>query len=191
MFPWEYSMTKSTYNGWTHGYHRGISPKNLTYTVYREYLNDSPHQAWRKGDIVKFHNRLVPPHKQSWTDWFATKRDQKKFWNRIPEIAKYADNQLAMVVGRFRKIKLKWTTFTDYGIVTMMLTGPKAGKLRHYWSTKPFDIKCRYPNTIKFKYMLRSIPPEVVSIYNQVREDDSNEIRNQLCHEIFRFYNEG
>ena len=188
MFPWEYSREVSKYQGRRHQYmSRGYSP--ITYTIVKEYLNDNPHMFWRKGDIVKFHNGLVPPRRKNWTDWFATKRDQKKFWKRIPEIAKYADEQLAIIIGRYRKIKLKYSTFTDYGLVTMMLTGPKAGKTRHYWTTKPFITKCRYPNKIKFKYMLNVIPPEIVEIYNRDRED-SNESRNGMVHEIYKIFHQ-
>lgn len=187
MYPWEFSQTRSTYYGRTHGHYMGRGERQYSYTLIKEYLNDNPHMFWRKGDIVKFADGLVPPHRENWTDWFATKKDQKRFWNRIPEIARYADNQLAIIIGRYRKVKLKWSTFTDYGVVTMMLTGPKAGKTRHYWSSKPFNIRCKFPNKIKFKYMLKAIPPEVVEIYNRERED-SNESRNEMLHEIYRIF---
>lgn len=186
MYPWEYSRHISTYHGMSHGM-RGGRRGSISYTLVKEYIDDNPQQYWRKGDIVKFDNGWVPPARESWTDWFVTKRDQKKFWNRIPEVARYADDQLAIIIGRYRKIKLKWSTFTDYGVVTMMLTGPKAGKIRHYWSTKPFVRKCIFPKKIKFKYMLNSIPPEVVAIYNQTHED-TNEGRNQMLHEIYKIF---
>lgn len=186
MFPWEYSKEFSKYKG----RHRRYMAKDydpITYTVMKEYLNDNPHMFWRKGDIIKFSDGLIPPHRKTWVDWFATKRDQKKFWKRRPEVARYADNQLAIIIGRYRKVKLKYSTFTDYGVVTMMLTGPKAGKTRHYWTAKPFITKCRYPNQIKFKYMMNTIPPEIIDIYNRERED-SNESRNEMLHEIYNIF---
>jgi len=187
MYPWEYSREISTYHGMSYRGGRRGSSTHYKYTLVKEYIDDSPRQYWRKGDIVKFDDGFVPPTRESWVDWFATKRDQKKFWKRIPAIARYADNQLAIIIGRYRKIKLKYSTFIDYGVVTMMLTGPKAGKIRHYWNIKPFVKKCIFPEKIKFKYMLDAIPPEVVKIYNQPHED-TNEGRNQMLYEIYKVF---
>lgn len=191
MYPWEYSREISIYNGYVnrrYGFRKRKS-EPITYNVIKEYINDSPQQYWRKGDIVRFNSRLVPPisHTENWADWFIIKKDQKKFWNAVPWIAKYSDKQLAIIIGKYKKTKLKYQTFIDYGLVTMLLTGPKAGKTRHYWTAKPFKIRCKYPNKIEFKYMLKIIPPEVINIYNQDRED-SNESRNQMIHDIYKIF---
>lgn len=187
MHPWEYSREVSIYNGYTSRPYK-TAPNKYSYKVIKEYIDDTPRQNCRKGDIVKFMDGAIPPWRESWVDWFATKKDQRKLWRRIPSIAKYADNQLAIIIGRYRKIKLKARqTFIDYGFVTMLLTGPKAGKTRHYWMQRPFVIKCRYSKNIKFKYMLKTIPPEVIDIFHQ-KHEDTNEGRNKMIHEIYKVF---
>lgn len=162
-------------------------PKSFECIAIEQQIDDSPFQDWRKGDIIKFDDCLRPQYSEHWSDWFAQGRDARRFWYKIPNIPRYASNRFAMVVGRLRKIKYKYKTFRDYCVITMMLTGPNAGHIRRWWN-RPFKLKCQYPSKIKFKYMLNTIDSEVIDIYNRDREDDSNEIRNQLCHEIYRVY---
>jgi hypothetical protein len=186
-FPWEETREEYTYVGrtWVR-----IPPKIiervLEYNVVKSYIKDSPRQYWRKGDIVKFEDGLIEP--SNWTAWFYRRTEREKYWNRKPHIPKYADNKFAIIIGRYKKTKYKWCTFNDYGVVVMMLNGSKPGHTRHYWTKKPFKIKVRYTENIKYKYLLKALPPEVIEIYNQPR-NDTNEARNEMLHEIYHFYN--
>jgi hypothetical protein len=187
IYPWEKSQEQYKQLGKTsHSWYTST----FEYTVVEQQIDDSPFQSWRKGDIVKFRNHLVPPlARKHWSGWFVKPRDKKRFWVRNPKVPKYASNHLAIIIGRYRRIKLKYKTFIDYGVILMMLTGPKAGHIRRWWGSGfDFEIKCHYPNNIKLKYMLNSIPPEVITLYNRDYGEDSNEVRNQLCHEIYKIY---
>lgn len=160
----------------------------IDYQVKVEYIKDSDSQVWRKGDIVKFDNCLTEPYGNHWSQWFAVRDDKKKFWIKKPSIPRYASNKLAMIIGRCRKIKYKYCTFRDYGIILMMLTGPKAGHCRKYWSSKPFRKVSEYNSQIKYKYMLKSLPSEIIELYHLPKED-TNEARNQLVEQCYNFYN--
>ena len=69
----------------------------------------------------------------------------------------------------------------------MMLTGPKVGHIRHYWVKSPFKTKVAYPQKIKFKYLLKVLPPEFIRIYNEDRED-TNESRNEMLYELYKIF---
>lgn len=195
-FPWEEHSENYKYLGAT--FHRSPSfpgyGKSATfeYDGVKQYIKDSPAQRHRKGDIVKFDDGFIRPIIPNWKDWFIpriTRKKKEMYWLRDPKIPRYADNQLALIIGRYRKVKYKWTTFLDYGSVVMMLTGPKAGHIRRYFIKSPFKTKVVYPQKIKFKYLLKALPPEFVRIYNEDRED-TNESRNEMLYELYKIFHQ-
>lgn len=155
-----------------------------SYEVVKEYINDNPRQYWRKGDIVKFDDGFLSKYLYGWKDWFLTKKDQKKEWLKDPRIPVYARDQLAVIIGRYRIVKMKYINFADYGIVLMMISGSKIGHTRSYYMNRPFVKKIKFPNQPKFKYMMKTIPPEILEILSDIYED-TNEGRNLLVSKLY------
>jgi len=117
------------------------------YPTRYETVEDSERLSIRKGDIVRFGSGYYERDFGDWRDWFPTSRvDKKKFWRRNPIIAKYADNQYAVIVNRYRWIKYKRQTYIDYGKILMFLTGSKPCKTRKYYVTKPYRKTSTFPH---------------------------------------------
>ena len=185
ILPW----VKQSFNGTyiSHIYHPYLGAKNHTPNnptkFVKQYLDDNPSMAYRKGDILKFNDGFFHRGFGDWREWFLTKRDQKIFWATNPAVAKWARNQLAIVIGRYRKVKFKYSTFIDYGVVTMLLTGPRVGHTRHYWSAKPFNIIRPFGRKLT-KVLRKKLMPEVVDILDAPYED-TNESRNVLVSRLY------
>jgi len=144
IIPWEKSEQAGFYTSTWGRY--GHQKRTFSRTV--EHLDDSSKQYWRKGDIVKFNNGRMPqtPSDISWKDWFMTEKD---WLNTLPwhgQTPRYAAEQYAVIAGRYRVIKNKHITYIDYGVVIMMLTGPKKGHVRRYWQTRPFQMISKFPH---------------------------------------------
>jgi hypothetical protein len=60
-----------------------------------------------------------------------------------------------------------------------MLTGEKAGHIRHYFMKNPYQLKVQFPNKIKYKYILKSLPDYIIDIFND-KYEDSEKGRNLL-----------
>jgi len=162
--------------------YENIGPSS--YEVIKEYINDSPRQYWRKGDIVKFDDGFLSKYLHGWKDWFLTKADQKKEWLKDPRIPVYSRDQLAVIIGRYRVVKMKYRNFADYGIVLMMISGSKIGHSRSYYVHRPFVKKTKFPNQPQFKYMQKIIPCEILEILSDSYED-TNEGRNLLVSKLY------
>jgi len=143
VIPWEKSEQAGYYESTSYG-RRGRQHCTFLRTV--EFLDDSPKQYWRKGDIVKFDDGRKHPWNETWEEWFMTEED---FISTLPWhglTPKYAANQYAVIAGRYRIVKDKFgTVYKDYGATIMMITGPKKGHMRRYWMTKPFELIESFP----------------------------------------------
>jgi len=154
------------------------------YKVVKQYLNDNPAMHYRKGDIIKFNDGFFHIQHSDWRGWFVTKKDRKRFWKRNPVVAKYARNQLAIVVGRYRLVKFKYRTFADYGVVSMLLTGPKVGHIRHYWTGRPFNIISPFELPLTSNVLRKRMMPEILDMLDASHED-TNEGRNLLVSRLY------
>lgn len=152
IIPWEKSEHHDTYKSqrgryaYFSRYGRTKGHKSHTYHRTIEYLDDNPRQFWRKGDIVKFDDGIIYPWGETWEKWFMIKEDWLKTLPRHGRTPKYASEEYAVITGRYRVIKYKFGyEFKDYGIIIMMLTGPKKGHIRKYYIKYPFDIVSVFP----------------------------------------------
>lgn len=192
MYPWiKHSFTGIHYYK-SRSYAKNENPIHKGTFTY-EYLDDNPRMNFRKGDIVKFSDGFYHTPFSDWKEWFLERRDKKKFYKRDPKVPVYARNQLAIVIGRYRKVKFKYSRFADYGVIIMMLSGPKIGHIRHYWGTgmnRPFKIVGRFPKLPSAKYLLNKILQQIKEIYSEPYED-SNESRNNLVSRVYQVFQEG
>jgi len=150
MEPWEHEQFNS-YNIYKSRWslRNGIRNPNgcREYKTRYETVKDSERLDIRKGDIVKFGSGYFEQDFGDWRDWFPpSKVDKKKFWNRDPNIAKYADYQYAIIVNRYRWIKYKRQIYIDYGKILMFLTGSKLCKIRKYYVAKPYKKISAFPH---------------------------------------------
>jgi len=184
VLPWIKQSFTGTYIA--HSYHpyRGMSGRDGMSTKFiKEYLDDNPVMTYRKGDILKFTDGFFHRKHSDWREWFLTKEDEKLFWSRNPAVSKWSRNQLAIVVGRYRKVKFKYQRFADYGVVTMLLTGPRVGHTRHYWSAKPFNMICPFGRKLS-KVLRKKLMPEMLDILDAPYKD-TNEERNLLVSRLY------
>jgi len=181
ILPWVKQSFSGTYFACSH---RSTFRDGRRTRYVKEYLDDNPTMHYRKGDIVKFTDGFYHRQFSDWRGWFVAKKDQKKFWPRNPDVARWARNQLGVVIGRYRKIKMKYSTFTDYGAVVMLLTGPRIGHTRHYWSAKPFNIISPFEIPLKSKVLRKKMMPEILDVLDAPYED-TNEGRNLLVSRLY------
>lgn len=186
MFPWE----KRSYYG--KYYKRYYNPYlKSTYDYSYEYLDDTSRMKFRKGDIVLFDCGFYKILPLGWQSWFVKGKDIKKFWKKNKNVPIYARNELGVIIGRYRKVKYKYKTFCDYGIIIMMLTGSKVGHIRYYYGfNKPFKIKVKFPNKIKQKYIKKKLPQNIIDIFNE-NYDSSNKSRNLLAQRLYNNLKKG
>jgi hypothetical protein len=186
MLPWNKQSERGSYQAYTNhrnGRFAGAGPVQYI----REYLDDNPAMYLRKGDIVKFYDGFIKILPHNWQRWFLKPGDKKKFYPRDKRVPRYAVNQYAIIAGRYRKIKFKYRTFYDYGCVVMMLTGESAGHMRHYWSSRPFDLKIPFPKPLTQKYIQKALPTNILEILN-MHYDDSNASRNLLLDRLYMHF---
>lgn len=148
--PWEYHtyktsrMSEATY---------GTFKVDLTFETLKSY----DRSIWKLGDVVKFGNgfkswSLV----NEWQSWFLKEKAlaewMEKNAHRDRRIPKYARNNYAIIIGRYRWIKDKiFGKYIDYGSYIMMLTGYASGRIRKYYGTSPFDTIGHFPyKTMKY-----------------------------------------
>ena len=83
--------------------------RGSTYEYQKEYqmVKDSPRLRLRKGDVVQV-SQYCP--------------------------SEYARGQFGVVIDRYRWVKFKFQTYTDYGTTIMFLTGKKKGKMKKFYS---------------------------------------------------------
>jgi hypothetical protein len=191
IIPWEKSEHRGSYNSVSGRYGYGMGRplrkrREFTFPRTVEYLDDSPRQYWRKGDIVRFDNGKKDSMGDTWQQWFMTEEDYLNTlpWNGLTP--KYAEKQYAVVAGRYRVVKDKHGyIFKDYGVIVMMITGSKKGHIRKFWMTKPFKL-------------IRSFPYQKIPKIKGIKElkdsfskhnIDSNESRNAFLEHLHKNLN--
>lgn len=156
--PWKHESYSDTY----YNYFRQRGYKRVYSTV-----EDSPRLWLRKGDIVEFGSGYYE-NLNGWKEWFLTEReDKKKFWPR-DATPFYAQNQYAIVVNRYKWTKYKHTTFADYGVIVMMITGSAIGHIRKFYANRPFKKKSFYPHNEKIKGRFIKMKKPFTTIANEL-----------------------
>ncbi len=142
---WEHeSSGKESYMGRRR--HRGQGSTILYEKEYQTVM-DSDRLATRKGDIVKFGSGFFERPFGDWREWFLTSRkDRERFWTRDTRIPIYAINQYAVVANRYRWVKYKYRTYTDYGVIFMMITGDNPCHIRRYYVERPYQMISAFPH---------------------------------------------
>lgn len=149
-----------------------------------QQLKDSPAMVVRKGDIVKFKSGYIYKDLADWKGWFVKGQDKRKFYPVDKRVPKYARNRIAIVAGRFRRIKHKSRNYYDYGTTVMMLSGPKVGHFKNYWLNRPFNLKVSFPNQITQKYILNCVDDDLLEILS-LKYNDTDEGRNLLLQRLY------
>lgn len=131
--PWEEEPERYSYSTRC----RGVA------NCVREPIEDA-RTIWKRGDIIKFGHGYFNSH--DYKDWFLSNEDKVKYMERDKRIPRYACNQYAIVMTRYRVVKNKYgSIFRDYGSHIMMLTGSRIGKMRRYYVANPFERVDRFP----------------------------------------------
>ena len=140
MEPWEHEA----FNGKTK---RNGRWRNSHHSTRYETVQDSNRLASRKGDIIKFGSGYWEIPFGDWRDWFLKSRKEKlKLMTRNRNIPDYAMNQYAMIANRYRWIKYKYKTYTDYGAIVMMVTGNKPCHPRKFYMNRPYRMISAFPH---------------------------------------------
>ncbi len=153
MRPWEHYNTTEKHEEINPGCGHysmtyGTSPtlKPIRYAAHFTTIPDNKQLWWRKGDVIQFNSGFYGFYSNDWKQWFLKTKDKIKFLPVNKRIPKYARNEYAMVLNRYKWIKQKGRIYTDYGVILMMLTGSKAGRVRRYYaSSYPWNLVKQYP----------------------------------------------
>jgi len=123
---------------------QGMYIQGLAHCI-REPISDI-NTTHKRGDIFKFGSGYNEVKFTDWKEWFLkTRKDKMKFWRKIPKIPKYARNQYAILMCRYRITRRKYKTFKDYGSHMMFISGSKPGKLRRYYQGCPANPCGHFP----------------------------------------------
>lgn len=118
-------------------------------------VEDSNRSLNRIGTIVKLNSSFTRPYFNDWQEWFLSKRDKDKKKKRIPWKPLYCSNQYAIIANSYKRVKDKgYCTFSDYGKIIILLSGPKIGKCKKLYMTSPYDRICSFdkiPNLKRLK----------------------------------------
>jgi hypothetical protein len=129
-----------------------IEPESYSYSTrwgvtancVNEVIEDTFGNSWKRGDIVKFGSGYWDSY--NYKNWFLNEEDKRHQLTRDTRIPKYAINQYAILMTRYRVMKNKeGSIFRDYGSHIMILTGQKTGKLRRYFSYTPYSLVGSFP----------------------------------------------
>jgi hypothetical protein len=116
-------------------------------------VKDSKRCINRLASIVKLDSCWRRIYNNDWRDWFLDENDKDKSqYKKIPNIPKYCSEEYGLVVNKYKKIKIKsGTKFYDYGLIVMMLTGSKVGRVKSFYMTSPFIKVCDFNNIPKLR----------------------------------------
>lgn len=111
----------------------------------KEIINDNK-GMWKRGDIIKFGSGFL--HSYDYKEWFLKDEDKYKYLKRDARIPKYASNQYAVLMSRYRITKNKHgSIYRDYGSYVMFITGSKIGRIKRYYTCTPFQAVAYFPFT--------------------------------------------
>lgn len=153
MRPWEHYNTTEKHKEINPGCGHysmtyGTSPtlRRTRYIAHFTTVPDNERLCWRKGDVIQFNSGFYGFYSHDWKQWFLKTKDKIKFLPVNKQIPKYARNEYAIVLNRYKWAKHKGRIYTDYGVIIMMLTGSKAGRIRRYYaSAYPWNLVKQYP----------------------------------------------
>ncbi len=118
----------------------------IEYWRKKESVKDSVSLHYRKGDIIKFITSYKP-FPNTWKTWYYTKEDKKKYGKLNHVVPRYADEKFALIVDRYRVVKIKsCVKYADYGVTVMMLSGSRKKHIRSYYICRPFNIVSKFPH---------------------------------------------
>lgn len=157
--------------------------KDPEFSHTTELVKDSTRSRNRIGSIVKINSSFRSTHFNDWQEWFLTKHDKRKKRTKIPWAPLYCSNEYGIIVNRYRIVKHKgYSVFKDYGIVIMMITGPKIGKVKRFYMSTPYKIFCKFENIPKLKKIKK--PYQTID-YNVVLNDfNINKLASSIIDEF-------
>jgi hypothetical protein len=125
-----------------------VETYDSTYTT----LDEPKHAVWWKGDLIKFKSSFFQSRKydQAWQSWVLLPDQYFNFLKRNCRkngvVPMYAHHQYAIILNRYRWTKQKYDkVFRDYGSIIMMLSGRRAGHIRRYFMTSPWEWVAKFP----------------------------------------------
>jgi len=123
-----------------------------TYKSTFETLDDRKTSAWKRGDLIKFNScfRWSWKYDEQWQAWFMNEDEYFDFLRRNCKLTgilpMYAHHEYAIVLNRYKWTKYKsFKTYRDYGVIIMMLSGRRAGHIRRYYMTTPWEFVAGFP----------------------------------------------
>jgi len=173
MNPWEHYSTTERHEEinpgcghYSNTYRSAPSLRARIYDAHFTTVPDNKQLRWRKGDIIKFDTGFHGFYSHDWKQWFLKAKDKTKFLPVNKKIPKYARNEYAIILNRYKWIKYKgYSIYTDYGVIIMMLTGSKAGRVRRYYaSSYPWTMVKEYP----YKHCRKHIGVKLDIDYNLI-----------------------
>ena len=177
IMPWENPDKSYFYKS----YRRGKIKKTV------QYIRDNERLKLRKGDIIKFNSGIIDSPLNDWRDWFLKPADKKELYNYDKRIPKYARNQFAIVMARYKITKYKYREFSDYGLVLMMLTGKKVGHIRKFYTVYNalFRKKYSFSDKVMQKNFKNKLNQESIKILTS-KHNKSEESRNLLLSRLYK-----
>jgi len=143
--PWYVEERKDTYSNKDY-------PADVEFSHAIELVKDSTKSRNRIGNIVKINSSFRKKTFDDWKEWFLTKYDKRKRRTKIPWAPLYCSNEYGVIVNRYRIVKHKgYVTFRDYGIIIMMISGPKIGRVKRFYMATPYKIFCKFEDIPKLK----------------------------------------
>ncbi len=170
--PWKNEPLEFSQHGVKYDWHRELN-YNIYYKVIKEPISDAGTKL-KRGDVVKFNSMYYESDFGDWRDWFLnSKKDKEQHWTVRTDIPKYAHNQYAILLCRYRITKFKRIkTFKDYTSYFMFITGPKIGKIKVY-NTAPHTFISSFPYTRTSKRL-----EDILKYYNIDSEKYYNKYGN-------------
>lgn len=115
-----------------------------------EVLSNYDLTYWKIGDLIKFQHGFIGfDRNEEWQSWYLKDEDLQKYleenFPRHEKVPKYARNQYAIILARYKFTKFKCKTFRDYGSIVMMLTGSNVGHIRRFYNCSPWDRVDMFP----------------------------------------------
>ena len=160
--PWEYQRYvnyEAVFQGYVdipkHAYDI-LFRENRRFLTQYETLSNYDNSYWKIGDLIQFQHGFIGfDRNEEWQSWCLKDEDLQKYleenFPRHEKVPKYARNQYAIMLGRYKFTKFKGPKYRDYGSIVMMLTGTHVGHVRRFYNCSPWDRIDMYPYYNKIK----------------------------------------